>query len=68
MKMTDIRLMSRGDLDARLAEAEDAMGELKYKRGMSQLDNPLRVRQLRKDIARLRTMLRALELKTESQG
>jgi large subunit ribosomal protein L29 len=68
MKMTDIRLMNRTDLEARLLEAEEAMGELRYKQGMSQLDNPLRVRQLRKDIARLRTIMRELELKTGSQG
>jgi large subunit ribosomal protein L29 len=60
--------MSRADLDARLAEAEEAMGDLLYKKGMSQLDNPLRIRQLRKDIARLRTMLRQHELHTGSQA
>jgi len=63
MKVKDIRLMGRADLDARLAEAEEQMGELRYKQGMSQLDNPLRVRQLRRDIARLRTILRELDLK-----
>ena len=68
MKTTDIRQMNRTDLEARLAEAQEAMGDLRYKQGMSQLDNPVRVRQLRKDIARLRTILRELDLKTGSQG
>ncbi|MDP2361458.1 MAG: 50S ribosomal protein L29 [bacterium] len=63
MKVKDIRLMSRADLDARLAEAEESMGELRYKQGMSQLDNPLRIRKLRRDIARLRTIVHELDLK-----
>jgi ribosomal protein L29 len=44
------------------------MGELHYKHGMSQLDNPLRIRQLRKDIARLRTLLRELDTQPATQA
>jgi len=67
MNLKDFRLMSRTDIEARLTEAEASMADLRYKQGMSQLENPLRVRQLRKDIARLRTLVRELELK-EQQG
>jgi large subunit ribosomal protein L29 len=67
MNTTEIRRLSRADLEARLAEAENNMGELQYKHGMSQLENPLRIRQLRKDIARLRTLVRELDLQPASQ-
>jgi large subunit ribosomal protein L29 len=68
MKTSDIRRLSRADLEARLTEAENNMGELQYKHGMSQLENPLRIRQLRKDIARLRTLVRESDVQTASQG
>jgi large subunit ribosomal protein L29 len=68
MKSKEIRRMSRADLEARLVQAENDMGELHYKHGMSQLDNPLRIRQLRKDIARLRTLLRELDTQPATQA
>jgi len=60
--MSDIRQLNREDIIARLSEAEQSMTELRFQLGMQQLDNPLRVGRLRKDIARLRTVLREMDL------
>lgn len=62
MKTSDIRQMKPEDITARLVEAEASLSELKFKQGMSQLENPLEIRLLKKDIARLRTLLREAEL------
>lgn len=58
MKVNDMRQLSREDLQARLTEALDSMSELRFQQGTSQLENPLKVRALRRNIARLRTLLR----------
>lgn len=68
MKTSDIRQMKPVDMAARLAEAEASLSELKFKQGMSQLENPLQIRQLKKDIARLRTLMREAELNSGREG
>jgi len=61
MKVNELRRLSREDLEARLAEAVASMSELRFQQGTSQLENPLRIRTLRRNIARLRTLLREAE-------
>lgn len=61
MKVNDMRQLSREDLQARLVEALESMSELRFQQGTSQLENPLKVRTLRRNIARLRTLLQETE-------
>ena len=49
--------MNVQDLNARIQEDEQRLKKLQFAHGISPLENPMSVRQLRKDIARLKTEL-----------
>jgi large subunit ribosomal protein L29 len=54
----EIREMADDDIRARLAELEEERFRLRFRAATQPLDDPLRLRVLRKDIARLNTVLR----------
>ena len=58
MKANDLRNMTESELKAHHETLVDELVNLRVKLSMRQLDNPLRVRALRKDIARVLTVLR----------
>jgi len=57
MLAKDIREMSEGDIGARIAELERERFNLRLASGTRTLDDPLRVRVIRRDVARLKTVL-----------
>ena len=62
MKAAEIRELSAEDLAAKLKEAREELFNLRFQMATSQLDNTARVKQVKKDIARIQTELRAREL------
>ena len=58
MKAADLRNMTETELQAHHETLVDELVNLRVKLSMRQLDNPLRVRILRRDIARTMTILR----------
>ena len=58
MKANDLRNMTESELKAHQETLVDELVNLRVKLSMRQLDNPLRVRALRKDIARVMTVMR----------
>jgi len=62
MKSTEIRELSSDDLGAKLKEARAELFNLRFQMATSQLDNTARVKQVKKDIARIQTEMRAREL------
>lgn len=62
MKATEIRELSADDLKAKLEEARAELFNLRFQMATSQLDNTARVKQVKKDIARIQTEIRAREL------
>ena len=58
MKPADLRNMTESELKAHHETLVDELVNLRVKLSMRQLDNPLRVRALRRDIARTMTILR----------
>ena len=58
MLANEIRELSAGDIEARIRDLEEEQFRLKFRKGSEQLEDPLRLRMIRKDIARLRTILR----------
>jgi large subunit ribosomal protein L29 len=58
MLAKDIREMSEADINARIAELERERFNLRLASGTRTLDDPLRLRVIRKDVARLQTVLR----------
>lgn len=62
MKAYEIRAMSVEEARQELQDAEENLANLRIQLRMNQLDDPLRVRNARRDVARLRTVLREHEL------
>ena len=58
MKAEQVREMSVDDLKSKVKELSEQMFRLRLQQSVGQLDNPMRIRQTRKDIARVRTALR----------
>lgn len=58
MQAKDIRELNEGDINARIAELERERFNLRLASGTRTLEDPLRLRVIRKDIARLNTVMR----------
>jgi large subunit ribosomal protein L29 len=54
--------MSEADLKARIQEDELRLKKLEFAHAISPLENPMSIRDLRRDVARLKTELRTREL------
>jgi large subunit ribosomal protein L29 len=52
----EVRDLSDAELDTRLRELEEELFGLQLKRATSQLENPMKMRLVRRDIARLKTV------------
>lgn len=66
MKISEIRQLNIEEVALRLEDANLEMENLRFLHSTHQLDNPMRLRLLRKDIARLKTILRENELAAKS--
>jgi large subunit ribosomal protein L29 len=64
MKVADIRELSVDELHAREKDLDDQLFRLRIQKSMGQLEAPAKVRDLRKDLARIKTILREKELRT----
>lgn len=62
MKASEIRKMSAQDLDKKLLELKDELFKLRFQQAINQLDNPMRINAVKKDIARIKTVQRDIEL------
>ena len=62
MKASEIRKMSAAELDAKLLELKDELFKLRFQQAINQLDNPMRISAVKKDIARIKTVQRDIEL------
>lgn len=58
MKAEKIRELGAADIEARIKELEEERFRLRFRRATETLEDPLRLRVIRKDIARLKTVLR----------
>jgi large subunit ribosomal protein L29 len=58
MLASEIRELSAGDIETRIHELEEERFRLRFRSGTETLEDPLRLRVIRRDIARLRTVLR----------
>ena len=54
--------MSAAELDAKLLDLKKDLFQLRLQHATNQLDNPLKIRETKHDIARVKTMLRQKEL------
>ncbi len=63
MKAAEIRNLSGEDLQAKLKEARAELFNLRFQMATGQLNNTARIKQVKKDIARIQTEMRDRELK-----
>ncbi len=61
-KPSELRDLPQDELERRLIETKEELFNLRFQNATGQLDNYKRLGQLRKDVARLKTLLRAHEL------
>lgn len=61
IKMEEIKQLPLEELKVRLQDSQEELANLRFQLALRQLDNPLRVRLLRRDIARLKTVIRGHE-------
>ena len=62
MKAVEVRKMSAAELDAKLVELKKDLFNLRLQHATNQLDNPIRIAEVKKDIARVKTIIRQQEL------
>ncbi len=62
MKAQEVRKMSAEELQAKLADLKKDLFTLRMQHATNQLDNPIRISQVKKDIARVQTVIRQHEL------
>lgn len=63
MKANEIRQMTSQELDNKLNDLKVELFNLRFQLATGQLDNPMRIKSVRKDIARVKTIMRERELK-----
>lgn len=67
MKMHELKNLSDQELRKRIVDEEENLSHLKFQLATSQLPSPIKVRLVRRDIARMKTLLRMRELQQSQQ-
>ncbi|ADG04939.1 50S ribosomal protein L29 [Kyrpidia spormannii] len=62
MKPKDLRHLSDDEIQDKVNDLKEELFNLRFQLATGQLDNPMRIRQVKKDIARAKTILREREL------
>lgn len=62
MKAKEIREMNETELNKQLSDLKSELFNLRFQLATGQLENPVRIRTVRKDIARIKTIMREQEL------
>ena len=66
MKATELRDKTTAELEAQLVSLKKDLFFLRMQHATNQLENPLKIQTVKKDIARVKTILRERELRTEA--
>lgn len=66
MKANEARNMSPAELEAKLTELKKDLFYLRMQHATNQLDNPIKINSVKKDIARIKTILREKALQTKA--
>ena len=68
MKVSEIRDMSAGELNQKVASLKEELFNLRFQLATGQLENPMRIREVKKTIARIKTVQRQQELNAGEIG
>lgn len=64
MKAEEVRDLTDQELDRKLGDLKEELFNLRFQMATGQLDNPMRMKLIRKDIARVKTVMRERELQS----
>ena len=67
MKINKINEMSSPELEKELSELKTELFKLRFSLATSGLDNPMKIKEVRKDIAKVKTILREREIAETKQ-
>jgi len=67
VKARELREMSDRDLDRKLRDLKEELFNLRFQASTGQLDNPMRIRLVRRDIARVLTVVRERQIEAEHE-
>ena len=62
MKAEELRQLSIPELKEKLRELREELFNLRFQKSIHQLENPMRIKQVKRDIARVLTVIREKEL------
>nr|WP_317412538.1 50S ribosomal protein L29 [uncultured Solibaculum sp.] len=62
MKAAEMRELTVEELNSKLKSLKEELFNLRFQHAINQLDNPMRIHAVKKDIARIKTTLRQMEL------
>ncbi|WP_322183949.1 50S ribosomal protein L29 [Neglectibacter caecimuris] len=66
MKASEIRELTAEELNSKLRDLKAELFNLRFQLAINQLDNPMRISAVKKDIARVKTVIRENELSAEN--
>ena len=67
MKAHELRELSDAELVKRIQEEEENLANLRFQKVVRQLDNPMQLRLIRRDISRMKTILHERQKNTANQ-
>jgi large subunit ribosomal protein L29 len=65
MRIRELRELSADELKAKETELVDQLFKLKFQKSLGQLDSPMKVKNVKREIARVKTLLREMTDRTE---
>ena len=67
MKATEFRKLSGKELAEKLEDLKSELFNLRFQHAINQLENPNRIKEVKHDIARVKTIIREAELSAENE-
>ena len=68
MKATELRENNLPELQDKLTKLKEELFNLRFQLAINQLENPMRITAVKKDIARIKTIIREAELKDSANA
>jgi large subunit ribosomal protein L29 len=68
MKISEIRDLTHQELEEKLKELKADLFNLRFQHAINQLENPMRLNVVKKDIAKVKTIIRENELKGNAEA
>ena len=68
MKASEVRELSRKELNQKLSDLKAELFNLRFQNAINQLENPMRIRAVKSDIARIKTIITEKQTANEEEG